>query len=296
MLNNSSLPLSSEFRTIVRANEFATSNSLRLADFAVAVLIEEAVLTPKPALVDTRGSGAHSDLDLGKLIRSARALHSAFFEMAMHSEARVPDQELREELAILGRSGEVQMLRATGGSNAHRGAIWVLGLLIAGSASAGADATPYEMVRAAADIAAWPDRGAPIEESNGMRASKRYGVSGARGEAVAGFPHVIDVGLPALWAARARKVPEDSARLDALMAIMMTLDDTCLLHRGGLNALESARQGAREVLAAGGSSTRGGRVALLALDARLKGLNASPGGCADLLVACLFIDRLTSQF
>jgi triphosphoribosyl-dephospho-CoA synthase len=295
MLSNPSLPLGSEFHPIIHADKFSTSESLRLADFAVAALIEEAMPTPKPALVDTRGSGAHRDLDLRKLIGSAHALHGAFFEMAMRSVARVPDQELREELAMLGRSGEVQMLRATGGSNAHRGAIWVLGLLIAGFASAGADATPREMVRTAGDIAAWPHRSAPIEESNGIRASKRYEVRGARGEAIAGFPHVIDVGLPALWAARARKIPEDSARLDALMAIMMTLDDTCLLHRGGLDALESARQSACEVLAAGGSSTREGRAALLALDARLKRLKASPGGCADLLAACLFIDRLTSQ-
>ncbi|MDX1368017.1 triphosphoribosyl-dephospho-CoA synthase, partial [Pseudomonas sp.] len=36
-----------------------------LADLAVEALIDEADLSPKPGLVDRRGSGAHSDLHLG---------------------------------------------------------------------------------------------------------------------------------------------------------------------------------------------------------------------------------------
>jgi triphosphoribosyl-dephospho-CoA synthase len=87
MLSNPSLPLGSEFHPIIHADKFSTSESLRLADFAVAALIEEAMPTPKPALVDTRGSGAHRDLDLRKLIGSAHALHGAFFEMAMRRGA-----------------------------------------------------------------------------------------------------------------------------------------------------------------------------------------------------------------
>ena len=71
---------------------------------------------------------------------------------------------------------------------------------------------------------------------------------------------------------------------------MATLDDTCLLHRGGLPALEAAQRGARDTLMAGGSSSAAGRRALLRLDAELVKRNASPGGCADLLAACIFLD------
>jgi len=42
-----------------------------IADAAVRALLEEADLTPKPGLVDTRGSGAHADMDLEMLHRSA---------------------------------------------------------------------------------------------------------------------------------------------------------------------------------------------------------------------------------
>ena len=101
---------------------------------------------------------------------------------------------------------------------------------------------------------------------------------------------MIEIGLPAMWAARANGADETCAQLDALLAIMATLDDTCLLHRGGMPALEAAQRGARDTLKAGGSATAAGRCALLRLDAELMRLDASPGGCADLLAACIFLD------
>jgi triphosphoribosyl-dephospho-CoA synthase len=275
--------------------------ALQLADLAVEVLAAEAMLTPKPALVDGRGSGVHLDLDLSAMLKSASSLHGTFQSMAAAAAGREPNQTLREQLARIGRSGERCMFAATGGSNAHRGAIWVLGLLVAARAIQGdesargvtgprAEAGTRETAALAARIAAFPDRYAPAQDSHGVRACRRYGVRGARGEAVAGFPHVIEVGLPAMWAARANGADETCARLDALMAIMATLDDTCLLHRGGISALQAAQRGARETLMAGGSSSAAGRRALLRLDAELVKRNASPGGCADLLAACIFLD------
>jgi triphosphoribosyl-dephospho-CoA synthase len=261
-----------------------------LAERAVRALILEALLTPKPALVDQRGPGAHRDLDLGKLLRSARALRGTFHRMALDAGTGTAGVRLRERLGWLGRCGERAMLEATGGSNAHRGAIWVLGLLVASLALAGSDAAPHEAAATAAGLARLPDRHAPRQASNGARVCREFGVAGARGEAAAGFPHVIEVGLPALAAARRRGASESCARLDALLAIMASLDDTCLLHRGGWAAVHAARSGARRVLTLGGSATAAGAAALLALDAELLRRNASPGGCADLLAACLFLD------
>jgi hypothetical protein len=48
-----------------------SSSAEGLADAAVWSLIEEASLTPKPALVDERGCGAHCDMNLEMLHRSA---------------------------------------------------------------------------------------------------------------------------------------------------------------------------------------------------------------------------------
>jgi triphosphoribosyl-dephospho-CoA synthase len=269
--------------------------AVELADRAVAALIAEALLTPKPALVDARGSGAHRDLTLDLLLRSARSLHAGFVQMAQVTMLHAAmgwdvDGDLREQLGRIGREAEVAMLRVTHGANAHRGAIWVLGLLVAAQAMSGPKADLEAIAAIAARIAALPDRHAPATLSHGAQVCKQYGVRGARGEATAGFPHVIAVGLPALRRSRRFGADETCARLDALMAIMSSLDDTCLLHRGGEIALSAAQRGARAVLAAGGAATPAGWTKILELDVRLVALNASPGGCADLLAACIFLD------
>jgi triphosphoribosyl-dephospho-CoA synthase len=98
--------------------------------------------------------------------------------------------------------------------------------------------------------------------------------------------------LPALLAARERGIAEDAARVDALLSIMASLDDTCLLHRAGLAGLHAGQRGAQRVVQAGGSSTPEGQIALAALEQQLLSLNASPGGAADLLAATLFLDML----
>ena len=270
-------------------------NASQLADAAVEALLDEALLTPKPALVDRRGCGAHHDLNLGRLQCSAHSLRGAFRDMATAAMGRVPDQPLREDLAAIGRSGERAMFAATGGANAHRGAIWVIGLLVAARAMAGSDLAPHAITQLAGRIACFDDRYAPPQDTHGQRVCERYGVPGARGEARAGFPHVIKIGLPALWSARARGTHENHAQLDALLAIMSSLQDTCLLHRGGLPALRAAQTGARAVLAAGGSSSALGWGALLRLDQELLALHASPGGCADLLAGCLFLDHTQAR-
>jgi triphosphoribosyl-dephospho-CoA synthase len=263
-----------------------------LGAHAVAALTQEALLTPKPALVDRRGSGAHRDLDLPALLRSAHALGPYFEQMAAGALHRAPDQALRERLARIGRSAEFAMFAATGGANSHRGAIWAVGLLLGARASLEGHADAAEIAAVAARLARYPDRFAPARNTHGSCVAERFGIDGARGEAERGFRHVTDLGLPTLRAARARGIEEEPARLDALLAIMTTLPDTCLIHRGGLSALDDAQRLSAGILAAGGSSTASGRQRFATLERALLAHNASPGGAADLLAACLFLDAV----
>jgi triphosphoribosyl-dephospho-CoA synthase len=272
-----------------------TLSDTQLARYAITALIAEAQLTPKPALVDRRGSGAHRDLDLDTMLRSAHALEPTFAALARAAHRRgEPSALLRAELAQIGRAGEQDMLQATSGSNAHRGAIWIVGLLVAGASLPIGPMGPSasQISTCAAQIACFPDRFAAPADSHGERVRRRYQVGGARREAQDGFPHVVDVGLPALLAARERGIDENAARVDALLSIMAMLDDTCLLHRAGLPGLHAGQHGAQRVLDAGGSSTPAGLEALAALEHDLLSLNASPGGAADLLAATLFLDML----
>lgn len=276
------------------ARQAQPSLAERLADLAVQVLIDEADLSPKPGLVDRRGSGAHHDLHLGLMHASAVALWPTFKAMADAALiAGEVSQPLRGILGGLGRDGEAEMLRVTKGVNTHRGAIWALGLLSA-AAALDADAPDARRIsNTAAALARLEDPAAPHNpDSHGARVCRRYGVLGAREQAQHGFPAVIEHGLPQLLASRRAGAGEQNARLDALLAIMSTLSDTCVLHRAGLEGLERMQQGARAVLAAGGAASLAGRRQLRALDHAMLALNASPGGAADLLAATLFLDRL----
>ncbi|WP_018912150.1 triphosphoribosyl-dephospho-CoA synthase [Thiomonas sp. FB-6] len=266
-----------------------------LAECAVQALRDEALLSPKPALVDTRGSGAHRDLDLARMLRSAASLRGPFADMALAAFEARPDAALRTRLAAIGRVAEQRMLLATQGSNAHRGAIWALGLLLGARALLGAGAAAAHLCRTAARIAAHDDAAqAPRTPSHGARAMQRFGVAGARGQACAGFPQVLGAGLPMLRRRLAEGARPEHARLDALLAIMAELDDTCLLHRGGREALALAQHGARHALQLGGAASEAGHARLLRLDAELLARNASPGGSADLLAAALFLQTVSA--
>ncbi|KAA5835682.1 triphosphoribosyl-dephospho-CoA synthase [Pseudomonas chlororaphis] len=267
----------------------------RLADLAVDALIDEADLSPKPALVDRRGNGAHNDLHLGLMHASALSLWPAFKEMAdTASVFGAVGLPLREALGRIGREGEAAMLATTNGVNTHRGAIWALGLLVAAAALEPQANTAGALCLRAARLALLDDRYAPRPLSHGAQVALRYGVRGAREEAQLGFPAVLQRGLPQLERSRAQGHGEQNARLDALLAIMTGLADTCVLYRAGEAGLRAMQQGAQAVLDAGGSASLAGRRRLHELDQCLVALNASPGGAADLLAACLLIDRIAS--
>jgi len=268
----------------------------RFAAHVVAALIDEVTLAPKPGLVDIQSRGAHHDLDWTLMCTSALALQPTFAELARAGVETRPMLALRERIGAIGRDGEARMLEATRGVNTHRGAIWALGLLVTAAALDTADLTPHRVASRAGSIARLPDRHAPaLTGHKGEQACIDYNVGGARGQAQAGFPHVVDVALPELSRSRSRGDSETSARLNALLAVMASLDDTCVLARGGQTALAETHDGARLVLEHGGAATLTGRRSLKALDRRLVELHVSPGGAADLLAAALFLDRLQRE-
>jgi triphosphoribosyl-dephospho-CoA synthase len=269
------------------------ARAIQLARIARQALIAEVELTPKPGLVDRRGAGAHSDLSVAIMTRSALAIEPYFHEMALISGRNCPSQPLRERLAVIGREAEHAMLKATSGSNAHKGAIWILGLLTSAAAMQDEGEVPASTIAGTAKkIASFEDRATPRLVSHGDLVAKRYGVEGARGEALGGFRHVVEIGLPILHSRRAGSATETVARLDTLLGIMSCLDDTCLLYRGGEEALVTAKAGAAAVESAGGSGTTLGKQRLQRLDHRLLKLGVSPGGSGDLLAATLFLDAV----
>lgn len=201
-----------------------------------------------------------------------------------------PSARLRTDLGAIGRSTEHTVALAGGG---HRGALWTLGLLVA-AAALRPGAGPADATGLAKQLAAHPDRRAPRNPSRGSTVSARYGAAGARGEARAGFPHVRRA-LTALTTARGQGATEPQARLDALLTVMSTLQDTELLYTAGPLGLRQVQAGARGVLEAGGTATEPGAAALSALDADLQARGWAPRGAAPLLAGTLFLDAMGAR-
>ncbi|WP_052866760.1 triphosphoribosyl-dephospho-CoA synthase [Streptomyces niger] len=248
-----------------------------LADLAVAACTARARLprVPDPAAPDDAENGAE--------LRSIEALRPTFAALAEAADGRALDPGLRAELGGLGEQAAAE---AAG----HRGELWAVGLLVAGAAATGCRSA-YTACAAAATLARLPYDGAPgPADTPGGRARLHFRVPGATGQAEAGFPNVRRVALPALRESRAHGRPETAARMDALLTLMATLDDTSLLHEGGPAALLSVQMDARDVVRAGGYDTPGGRAALDRLHARMRDSGLTPRGSHAVLSAALFLD------
>ena len=117
-----------------------------------------------------------------------------------------------------------------------------------------------------------------------------YGITGIRGEAERGFPHV---GL-ALHALDAHGAARDLniAMAHCLLELVQSMDDTNILWRGGPQGLRHAANSARAALAAGGLRTPVGQAALRRMSADFARKRLSPGGCADILAVSVFLRLL----
>ena len=269
----------------------ASLNARHVADLARAALLDELTTWPKPGLVSLVDSGSHRDMDAGTLTRSADAIHPFFVVLARAGERQAGMTELR----AIGLAAEAAMMIATGGVNAHRGAIFTLGLICAAEGALGYAPGPAE-VRLDAVRAGWGDsilHGPASMRSHGGIAVLRFGVGGARQEAATGFPTLRVVGLPALREGRRlRPADAEAARVHCFFALMSELDDTNLLHRGGRSGLRYAKEGASSFRAAGGVAAPLWRDDAERVHRAFVARDLSPGGSADLLAATLLLDAL----
>ena len=260
---------------------------------AIASLYDELALAPKPGLVSFADAGSHDDMDASTFLRSLFALRHYFVRVAAqgaHSAAFAP-------LEALGIEAEARMLRATGGINTHRGAIFTLGLLCAAAGAVRATGLPCDATNVRGMLLArWGDvlasRARRASATHGARAARAHGLRSASEEAAQGLPTLFDHVLPALRAARRAGADDRGAKLHALFTAMATLDDTNLVHRGGLQGLHDAQGLARRFLAEGGglvadAPARAARVHASFVERRL-----SPGGAADLLAAACWVERV----
>jgi triphosphoribosyl-dephospho-CoA synthase len=266
----------------------------RLARAATLALHDELALYPKPGLVSFVDNGSHDDMTAHTFLRSILSLRAYFGQIAAIASRDAPFSVLEQ----LGVAAERRMLQATGGANTHRGAIFTLGLLCAAAArpgGAGMGALPATALRArlierwgAALVARVDDDGT----SNGQRVRRRHALRSARTEAAEGFPVLFDIAVPTLRAAFHDGLDGRHARLQTFFAILAALDDTNLVHRGGIAGLRYAREQAQRFLDAGGAHRADAVAHAEAIHRQFVARRLSPGGVADLLAAACFVVRI----
>ena len=263
-----------------------------LAELVYEALLVEVLSTPKPGLVDQRNNGSHADMSAATFIASARALRPQFlrFFLAGAEHAGLPKQWLFARLREIGLGAERAMFAATGGVNTHKGSIFAFGLLLgaAGRLWAAGSALDADAIcdEAATLVEGVVERElAPSREDRtaGERLYRKYGLTGARGEAASGFATVRKISLPVFERAlRIGRGFDDALRL-AFLHLLAHNDDTNVAARGGIDGLVWAKAEARRLIAAGGADLPDFVARLEALDDAFIERNLSPGGSADLL-------------
>lgn len=282
----------------IMETHFAAADRERISVLVTRALLDEVCVTPKPGLVDRANNGSHRDMDIFTFTASAAALHPYWgncFEIGRETAGQDPRDTFRA-LKPAGQAAERTMYAATGGVNTHKGAIFTLGL-ICGAAGRlwRADCPCRNPERILAESAAMAE-GAVNEEFAALNSGTartagetlylKYGLDGARGEAARGFPGVLQTALPILKKAIRTGRSRNEAGAVALLYLIARGTDTNMVSRGGTDCAEAAKEQCARLLE---REPFPAWETIAELDQAFIRKNLSPGGCADLLAAALFL-------
>lgn len=267
-----------------------------LSKTAVLSLYKEVSLYPKPGLVSPIDKGSHKDMDYRMFLASINSLRDYFSRIADAGRYGVAFSTLQK----LGIEAEARMMKATKGVNTHRGAIFNLGLLCA--AAGYLKKHSMKITPEALGMTIFEQWGEGIlksdnvkaysEYSHGQQVAARYGVYGARHEAVAGFPAARNIGLPVYRTTLTKVGSKEAAAAQALFSIMARLDDTNILWRAGDKGLQYVKRLSSEFLTSGGVYAVGWKDMAIGIHHEFVRRNLSPGGAADLLGVTLFLNSI----
>lgn len=275
----------------------------RYSEKAYQAMLAEVNLSPKPGLVDRFNCGAHRDMTIEDFYRSARVIYpwlSRFMEQGA-SSIHLEESDVICTLRPVGLACEEAMFRATAGVNTHKGTIFSLGLMFAAIGRLYAQRQHLSPDNICKTVAAFC-RGLTKRELSkhnemetaGKRLYRRFGLTGARGQAEAGYPLVIALALPHYKAQLAAGVNPDLALLDTLLLLIARNDDTNVASRGGIEGLEWIKCEAKRLLCQGGMRLAANLPRLQKFDRLCIARNLSPGGSADLLIITWFLAEISS--
>lgn len=281
----------------------------KITQLAVQSLLYEATLFPKPGLVDAVTNGAHEDMDIYTFINSSLSLMPFFTRYLKigltHQES---PNALFKKVRLVGIEGEKIMLSETSGINTHKGANFSFALFLSACGkiiqqenlttlpfSPSAMKTLFAYVKEmTVDLIREDFQHLELKETltYGEQLYQTYGITGIRGEAENGYPTISQIALPFL---RMKQTENQPAKLlHLLLVLMSSIEDSNLIHRGGISGWQYVKAEAIAILADPNNfnDLTNLNKALTLLDQKLSSLHLSPGGAADLLALSIFLGKL----
>lgn len=258
-----------------------------ISEIASNSLYEELITYPKPGLVSKIDNGSHLDMNYELFLKSINSLEPYFLEFAnIGSQSNHDFADLRK----IGIAAEKSMLLATNNINTHRGSIFILGILIAATAYCLKNNLPFSAVQqhliTRYQIDLKNHRINP--NSHGAKIRKLYKLESIINSATNGFPIVFN-NLQIFQNLQNKHIYNDS-KICLFLHIMQSLDDTNIVHRGGLNSLAYAKNMAQNILT--NDNIQVIKDLTLELHLKFKTKHLSPGGVADILSAVIFMDNV----
>ncbi|MCL2130556.1 MAG: triphosphoribosyl-dephospho-CoA synthase [Treponema sp.] len=276
---------------------------------AIWAIMTEAAVTPKPGLIDRANSGSHRDMDFFTLINSASGLLPWFRDCSLagydsgSEESPVHDPgTLFEALRQKGKEAEELMKKASGGANTHRGYIFCMGIL---SAAYGRLYRSMEKPTLQEIIEFSKAMTKNLEEdfshinkkegaSHGETVFAKNGIKGVRGEVSLGFPSITKCALPLLNRLLKEGCSTNDTGIAVLLNLIARVEDTNMIHRGGIKAFSGIQKNLRLFLA-GEPDIKAIIKKAADLDREFIFKNLSPGGSADLLGTTFFLYKILGE-
>lgn len=270
-----------------------------VAHLATRALKAELNTTPKPGLVDTHDSGAHRDMDHAMMMRSIRALHPYFVQLATLGYDS-PQLPAHDDIVRIGIEAEKAMFKSTGGVNTYKGALFSMGLALTAATyiigrgkvattTHGKEYVPGDLL--SATITQFANGFPDTRGTHGSRA-KQLAQSGcslksALDNAREGYSQLFEEWLP-FYETRI-KGDDSYVKHKTLLRIMCDLDDTNIVYRTDYATMQQVKTQARHLL------EDFSEAGIDDLNRDFVSRNISPGGSADMLALVVFLFGITRK-
>ena len=258
----------------------------------------------KPGLVDRLHNGSHKDMGLSIFINSAYSLSDYFCQCVkegLSCDCSKKDLPLLfQKLRSIGKQAEKTMLFATQGINTHKGIIFSGGILCGAIgyyiSTNSRDISSENFLSSLSEICRYMlpallndylTLTQNTAKTNGEKLYLEYKITGIRGEAKEGFPHLFNTGFPLFQAVLKEDFTLWQAGLITLLHYIAYTEDTNLIIRSDYQLACKIQKDLQKFL---NHATYEEQLSILPkLDHFFVSQNISPGGSADMLALTYFL-------